>query len=411
MVIAPSGGAPIDFMAAPVIDQGVVIGVLIAQLSNDEIDNVVTGGRRWRQEGFGASGEAYLVGPDQLVRSTPRAFYGLVANVQLREHFEVRVLGASPSQASCGGMDRAKVGLDLARLGLAGGGELVEDRLFQGFAGAKIAQHPGDQDRDPSEQDEDCKQLGSQAPPHEEGRAGDIGRTHEPSLVANVQLREHFEVRVLGGVPVASELWGDGPVPAAANVTPAAARDCAVPSRRCAVGHRRIHGVCKRSHDPEVAGVHAFSSATYDRFGVTTRRPEVVREGPRAAGSPFLSERPVWSAASSNANSEDGRQGDAAEERPRCPLLAHIADVRLLSALGRKADVSRVNHRPLRTCGKSGPSSTSSPLAVSPVLAVLERRQSDGRRQTCGPPLGPEKERDRAEEQKVSDTSASSSAE
>ena len=62
-------------MAAPVIDQGVVIGVLVAQLSIEEIDNVVTGGRRWRQEGFGATGEAYLVGPDYLVRSGPRAFY------------------------------------------------------------------------------------------------------------------------------------------------------------------------------------------------------------------------------------------------------------------------------------------------------------------------------------------------
>ena len=72
---APSGGAPIAFMGAPVIDQGVVIGVLIAQLSNEEIDNVVTGGRRWRQEGFGDTGEAYLVGPDHLVRSAPRAFY------------------------------------------------------------------------------------------------------------------------------------------------------------------------------------------------------------------------------------------------------------------------------------------------------------------------------------------------
>ena len=58
-------------MAAPVIDQGVVIGVLIAQLSDDEIDDVVTGGRRWRQEGFGDTGEAYLVGPDYLVRSGP----------------------------------------------------------------------------------------------------------------------------------------------------------------------------------------------------------------------------------------------------------------------------------------------------------------------------------------------------
>lgn len=72
---APSGGAPTAFMAAPVVDQGVVIGVLIAQLSDDEIDRVVTGGRRWRQEGFGATGEAYLVGPDYLVRSGPRSFY------------------------------------------------------------------------------------------------------------------------------------------------------------------------------------------------------------------------------------------------------------------------------------------------------------------------------------------------
>ncbi|MBV8165356.1 MAG: cache domain-containing protein, partial [Alphaproteobacteria bacterium] len=72
---APSGGAPIAFMAAPVIDQGRVAGVLIAQLSIEEIDDVVTGGRHWQQEGFGNTGEAYLVGPDNLVRSGPRAFY------------------------------------------------------------------------------------------------------------------------------------------------------------------------------------------------------------------------------------------------------------------------------------------------------------------------------------------------
>ncbi len=71
----PSNGQPIAFMAAPVIDQGAIIGVLIAQLSNEEIDGVVTGGRRWRQEGFGATGEAYLIGPDSLVRSAPRLFH------------------------------------------------------------------------------------------------------------------------------------------------------------------------------------------------------------------------------------------------------------------------------------------------------------------------------------------------
>ncbi len=71
----PADGAPASFMAAPVIDQGQVIGVLVARLSIDEIDNIVTGGRRWRQEGFGATGEAYLVGPDFTVRSGPRTFY------------------------------------------------------------------------------------------------------------------------------------------------------------------------------------------------------------------------------------------------------------------------------------------------------------------------------------------------
>ena len=72
---APSHGAPTAFMTAPVIDQGVVVAVLIAQLSIEEIDNVVTGGRQWRQEGFGATGEAYLIGPDRSVRSGPRAYY------------------------------------------------------------------------------------------------------------------------------------------------------------------------------------------------------------------------------------------------------------------------------------------------------------------------------------------------
>lgn len=93
---APSGGAPIAFMGAPIIDHGVVIGVLIAQLSNEEIDNVVTGGRRWRQEGFGGTGEAYLVGPDHLVRSAPRAFY----ENQEVYFAELKSVGASDEEIS-----------------------------------------------------------------------------------------------------------------------------------------------------------------------------------------------------------------------------------------------------------------------------------------------------------------------
>ena len=97
---APSGGAPIAFMGAPVIDKGVVIGVLIAQLSNEEIDNVVTGGRRWRQDGFGDTGEAYLVGPDYLVRSAPRAFY------ENRDHYFTELRAVSTPEDEIAAIQR-----------------------------------------------------------------------------------------------------------------------------------------------------------------------------------------------------------------------------------------------------------------------------------------------------------------
>ncbi len=97
---APSGGAPIAFMAAPVIDQGVVIGVLIAQLSDEEIDNVVTSDRRWSQEGFGNTGEAYLVGPDELVRSGLRAFY------ENRDNYFVELKAAGTSAEKIAAIQR-----------------------------------------------------------------------------------------------------------------------------------------------------------------------------------------------------------------------------------------------------------------------------------------------------------------
>jgi class 3 adenylate cyclase len=70
----PSDGQPIAFMATPVIEEGEVSGVLIAQLSIEEIDRVVTGDRRWREEGLGNTGETYIIGADSLVRSGLRLF-------------------------------------------------------------------------------------------------------------------------------------------------------------------------------------------------------------------------------------------------------------------------------------------------------------------------------------------------
>ncbi|PZV15053.1 MAG: adenylate/guanylate cyclase domain-containing protein [Pseudanabaena sp.] len=69
---APSYGAPAAFIAAPIYDQDKFIGVLAIQLPVDEIDNVMTGNRKWEADGLGKSGETYLVGPDYLMRSVSR---------------------------------------------------------------------------------------------------------------------------------------------------------------------------------------------------------------------------------------------------------------------------------------------------------------------------------------------------
>ena len=46
------------------------------------------------------------------------------------------------------GLDRAEIGFDLARFGLPGGRELVDDCLFQGVSGAEVTEHAGGRDRD-----------------------------------------------------------------------------------------------------------------------------------------------------------------------------------------------------------------------------------------------------------------------
>lgn len=60
----PSANAPAQFLAAPIIENGEIIGVLALQLSLDAINNIM--GER---SGMGKTGETYLIGPDKLMRS------------------------------------------------------------------------------------------------------------------------------------------------------------------------------------------------------------------------------------------------------------------------------------------------------------------------------------------------------
>ncbi|MDA7948138.1 MAG: methyl-accepting chemotaxis protein [Hyphomicrobiaceae bacterium] len=60
----PSYNAPASFIAAPIFDGGKTIGVLIFQMPLDRITEVMS-----ERAGLGETGETYLVGPDNLMRS------------------------------------------------------------------------------------------------------------------------------------------------------------------------------------------------------------------------------------------------------------------------------------------------------------------------------------------------------
>jgi methyl-accepting chemotaxis protein len=68
----PSYEGAASFVAAPITEGSNLLGVLIFQMPISRINDVMTSGGAWKEIGLGASGEAYLVGPDQLLRSESR---------------------------------------------------------------------------------------------------------------------------------------------------------------------------------------------------------------------------------------------------------------------------------------------------------------------------------------------------
>jgi len=68
----PSYSAPAAFMASPIIDKGIIIGVLAFQMPVDQINDIMTSRQAWKDVGLGLTGETYLVGADKLLRNQSR---------------------------------------------------------------------------------------------------------------------------------------------------------------------------------------------------------------------------------------------------------------------------------------------------------------------------------------------------
>ncbi|AUI69723.1 methyl-accepting chemotaxis protein [Beggiatoa leptomitoformis] len=69
----PSYDAQAAFIAAPIFDGNLKIGVLIFQLPIDSINNIMTYDRAWRLDESGRSGETFIVSADGTMRNDSRA--------------------------------------------------------------------------------------------------------------------------------------------------------------------------------------------------------------------------------------------------------------------------------------------------------------------------------------------------
>lgn len=68
----PSLNVPSMWVISPVGNDRRITGAMAFQISIDTINDVMTGSEQWKQEGLGDTGEVYLVGRDDLMRSTSR---------------------------------------------------------------------------------------------------------------------------------------------------------------------------------------------------------------------------------------------------------------------------------------------------------------------------------------------------
>ena len=74
---APSYNAPASFIAKPVYDGDIKIGIVVFQMPINKVNQILTGDNHWREDGQGDSGETFMVGNDYRLRSITR---GMIEN-------------------------------------------------------------------------------------------------------------------------------------------------------------------------------------------------------------------------------------------------------------------------------------------------------------------------------------------
>jgi class 3 adenylate cyclase/hemoglobin-like flavoprotein len=129
----PSYNAPAAFVATPIYSGSNLIGILAVQIPIKKIDQAISRNNSWQGSGLQKTGEAYLVGPDSLMRSTSRFW---VEDPKKYQNV-VRYTGTDPRTLQLMEVFNTTIGLQkinskAAQAALAGKQDMMVDRNYRG---------------------------------------------------------------------------------------------------------------------------------------------------------------------------------------------------------------------------------------------------------------------------------------
>jgi class 3 adenylate cyclase len=70
----PDLAQPVGFLASPIFDGDTLVGIIAIKIPVDEINRIMTLDGGWENQGFGETGETYLIGADGRMRSVARQY-------------------------------------------------------------------------------------------------------------------------------------------------------------------------------------------------------------------------------------------------------------------------------------------------------------------------------------------------
>lgn len=133
---SPSNDDQACFIATPIFDNGVKIGILIFQIDSSVINSIMTSDSRWEEVGLGKTGEVYLVDSQHRMISSSRFF------IEEPDKFYKQVENIGADQNSITRMKAKQNNIGLVKIKTLGVDEVLQGKtgfaIYKDYRGVEI---------------------------------------------------------------------------------------------------------------------------------------------------------------------------------------------------------------------------------------------------------------------------------